>query len=218
VRAVRVYDRGQRSVTRASAEACGFGYRTSVLKHDPRRVVLSVDLELGVDRLGRAVRYGELATALGVGPGGRAPVTEVREAVLALRRTKGMVVDPADPESTSAGSFFTNPVLDARAVAALEARVRAAGVLAPGAEVPSFPAAEGRRKVPAAWLIERAGFAKGLVRGGVGVSRKHALALVNRGGGTTGELLALAREIRDTVQARFGVHLEPEPVLVGVAL
>jgi UDP-N-acetylmuramate dehydrogenase len=189
-----------------------------VFKHDARHVVLAVELELELDRLGRPVRYGELATTLGVGPGGRAPVAEVREAVLALRRTKGMVVDSGDPDSASAGSFFTNPVLDLAAATTLEARARAAGVLPPDAALPTFAGAGGARKVPAAWLIEKAGFHKGLVRGGVGTSRKHALALVNRGGGTTRELLALAREIRDTVQARFGVRLEPEVVLVGETL
>lgn len=218
LRFVRAYDRQARAVVRLSAAECGFGYRTSVFKREPRFVVLSVELELQRDRLGGPVRYGELAAALAVGSGGRAPVAEVRDAVLSLRRTKGMVVDPDDPDSTSVGSFFTNPVLEPGVVAAVAARARALGVLAAGAPLPTFAAANGARKVPAAWLIEKAGFGKGVERGGVGTSRKHALALVNRGGGTTGELLALAREIRDTVQARFGVRLEPEPVLVGVSL
>jgi UDP-N-acetylmuramate dehydrogenase len=138
-----------------------------------------------------------------------APLADVREAVLDLRRGKGMVVDDADPDTWSAGSFFTNPVLDAAAVAAFEARA--------GGDYPSWPAAGGR-KLSAAWLIERAGFGKGHGSGPVRVSTKHTLALTHRGGGSTADLVALAREVRDGVQDRFGVRLRPEPRLGGVDL
>ena len=122
--------------------------------------------------------------------------------MLALRRGKGMVIDPADPDTVSAGSFFMNPILDADAYARLDP--------AP----PRFPQPDGRIKTSAAWLIERSGFGKGYARGRVAISSKHALALVNRGGATTEELLALAREIAGGVRARFGVGLEPEPTIV----
>jgi UDP-N-acetylmuramate dehydrogenase len=140
----------------------------------------------------------------------------VRETVIALRRKKGMVVDDADLDTTSAGSFFTNPIVDARALAALQARV--APQLREGEAIPLFPEADGRTKVSAAWLIERAGFAKGHTLGRVSISTKHALALTNRGGASTQELLELARAIREGVRTRFGVTLENEPVFVGVAL
>jgi UDP-N-acetylmuramate dehydrogenase len=132
----------------------------------------------------------------------------VRRTVIELRRGKGMVVDAADPESRSAGSFFTNPIVGAAALAAIEARLPA------GVTMPRWPQLDGTTKLSAAWLIERAGFAKGYTVGRVGISKKHALALVNRGGATTHELLALAREIQDGVRARLGIELQPEPVIV----
>jgi UDP-N-acetylmuramate dehydrogenase len=135
--------------------------------------------------------------------------------VIELRRAKGMVLDASDPESVSAGSFFVNPVLASDAFDALERRAREAGVLADGERMPRFAAGEGMHKASAGWLVERAGFVKGYGDGAVGVSRKHALALVHRGGGSARELLALARTIRDGVRARFGVTLVPEPVMVG---
>jgi UDP-N-acetylmuramate dehydrogenase len=158
------------------------------------------------------IRYAELARALGVAPGERAELTRVREAVLALRAGKGMVLDAADPDTYSVGSFFTNPVLTGDGYAALRGRV--------GVEPPAWPAPDGSVKVSAAWLIERAGFAKGYadVGAGVGISTKHTLALTNRGTGTTSALLNLAREIRDGVRDRFGVVLHPEPVLINCSL
>src|SRR5262249_4756343 len=149
--------------------------------------------------------------ALGVAEGERAPAARVRDTVVALRKKKGMVLDDSDLDTVSAGSFFTNPILDAAALAALRVRVG-------DAAMPTFPEPDGRTKVSAAWLIERAGFAKGFAMGAAAISSKHALALTNRGGATTAELLALARRIRDGVRDRFGVVLENEPVMVGVAL
>jgi UDP-N-acetylmuramate dehydrogenase len=214
--AVRAWDRRARAIIEIPASACGFGYRTSAFKHDDRHLILSVVIELAEAGLGRPVSYAQLADRLGVGIGERVPVAEARAAVLALRREKGMVVDPADPDSVSAGSFFTNPVLDPEAALALEARVSER--LGPDAGAPLWPQPDGRVKTSAAWLIERAGFGRGYGSGRAGVSSKHTLALVNRGGASTADLLAVAREIRDGVRAAFGVELVPEPKLVGVSL
>jgi len=205
---VRVLDRATGDVATMPAAACGFEYRRSVFKHDPRRVVLEAGFRLRERDDSGPLRYAELARALGVPVGAGAPLADVREAVLALRRGKGMVLDPADPDSVSAGSFFTNPVLEADAFAALEARTPAAP--------PAFPQSDGRIKTSAAWLIERAGYARGYGDGRVGISTKHTLALVNRGGARTVDLVALAREIAGGVRERFGVPLVPEPVFVGV--
>jgi UDP-N-acetylmuramate dehydrogenase len=221
ITAVRVLDRRTDRIRSMGPAECGFGYRTSVFKRtgggggragESRWVVLSVDFRLRRSRYSAPVRYAELARALGVPVGGSAPLAVVREAVLGLRAGKGMVLDPTDPDTYSVGSFFTNPVLDAAAFRAL--RRRSAGV----GEVASWPERDGRVKVSAAWLIERAGFGKGYGGPGVAISSKHTLALTNRGEGTTGALLDLAREIRDGVAARFGITLYPEPVLVGCAL
>lgn len=195
---VRVLDRRTGQVSWLSPEECAFSYRHSALKADPtRRVVLAVRFRLASGRLSEPVRYAELAKALDVAIGDRAPAAEVREAVLALRRGKGMVLAPDDPDSVSAGSFFTNPVVEKAPDGA-----------------PSWPTDEGV-KVSAAWLIEHAGFGKGWGAGRVGLSSKHALAIVNRGGGTTAELLTVARTLRDGVQEKFGIRLVNEPVLVG---
>jgi UDP-N-acetylmuramate dehydrogenase len=204
---VRVFDRGAREFVEMDPAACGFGYRKSIFKRHDRWIVTHVRFRLEVGGDAAPVRYAELARALEVGEGERAPLRVVRETVLALRRGKGMVLDAADPESVSAGSFFVNPIVDAGTLAHVESRA--------GETPPRFDAGEGRFKLAAAWLVERAGFVKGWGEGRVGVSRKHALALVNRGGATTRELLCLARDIRDGVRARFDVELEPEPVLVG---
>jgi UDP-N-acetylmuramate dehydrogenase len=206
---VRAYDRRLGEVVTLSATDCRFAYRSSAFKADPSRwVVLAVAFGLSVGELSAPVGYAELAKRLGVEVGDRAPLADVREAVLALRRGKGMVLDAADPDSRSAGSFFTNPLLSEDQVGELRARH-------PHLAVPSWPDDDGRVKVSAAWLIEQAGFAKGSFGGPVGISTKHTLALVHRGGGRTGDLLAVARQIRDGVRERFGVELVPEPVLVG---
>jgi UDP-N-acetylmuramate dehydrogenase len=201
---VRVYDREAGEVRTMAAAECGFDYRTSVFKHRDRHVVLAVGYRLRESRDSGPLRYAELARRLDVPIGGRAPLADVREAVLALRRGKGMVIDPADPDSVSAGSFFTNPILAPERFAAL-----------PG-DPPAFPEPDGRIKTSAAWLIERSGFGRGHGDGRVGISGKHTLALVNRGGATTAELVALARGIAAGVRETFGVELVPEPVLVGI--
>ena len=214
---VRAYDRRTGEIAELDRGACAFSYRSSAFKREPGRwVVLTVSFTLERSALSRPLRYVDLARTLGVSVGARAPLADVREAVLGLRRAKGMVVDAADPDSVSAGSFFTNPILDRKAFRALEQRVEER--LGADARLPRFPEADGRVKTSAAWLIERAGFARG--HGDpqtVAISSKHTLALTNRGAGTTAQLVALAREIADGVQAAFGVALVPEPVFVGHA-
>ena len=206
IASVRVWDRRLRGVRTFAAADCGFGYRHSRFKADPgRHVVLDVTFQLRTGTLGAPVTYAELARTLGVEPGGRAPLADVRDAVLSLRRAKGMVLDEADHDTWSAGSFFTNPVLHADRATALPAG-------APRWEQPDGV------KTSAAWLIEQAGFHKGYGNERVSVSTKHTLALTNRGTGTTADLLDLAREVRDGVEARTGVRLVNEPVLVGVDL
>jgi UDP-N-acetylmuramate dehydrogenase len=217
ITAVRVYDRVTGDVHQIPNERCDFGYRTSRFRGAGRFVVLSVTFRLAVQVLSAPVRYAELAATLGVPVGGQVESAEAREAVIELRQRKGMVIDPADPDTRSVGSFFVNPVLDAPALAAVEAAARARS--GPQARVPHFAAGDGLAKVPAAWLIEQAGFGKGYNPGdGARISAKHTLALVNAGPASTAALLALAREIRDGVRDTFGVSLAPEPVLVGVTL
>ncbi len=208
---VRVLDRHTGKLEAFEPAACGFAYRTSVFKGSERWVVVEVEFRLERRADSAPIKYPELSRALGIREAGRAPLVEVRRTVIAQRRGKGMVVDPSDPDSRSAGSFFTNPLVDAATLAAFEAR------LAAGVTPPKFPAAAGMTKLSAGWLIERAGFTKGYTpaSGRAGISSKHALALVNRGGATTTELLALAREIQDRVHARLGIELVPEPVIVG---
>jgi len=209
IASVRVLDRESDRVEDLPPQACGFTYRSSVFKRAPGRwVVLSVTFALDGSPHSRPIRYPELARALGVQTGATAPLGDVRAAVLALRRDKGMVIDEADPESVSAGSFFTNPVLDEAAFARLRERA--------GPGLPAFPQADGTVKTSAAWLIEHAGFARG--HGDpltIAISSKHTLALTNRGAGTTTDLVALAREIAAGVHEAFGVDLHPEPVFVG---
>ncbi|HEX8975426.1 MAG TPA: UDP-N-acetylmuramate dehydrogenase [Solirubrobacteraceae bacterium] len=216
ISSVRAYDRSRREVIQLAGSECGFAYRSSMFRRSSRYVVLEVTFELERSPLGRPLRYPELARALGVEPGARVPVRLVREAVLALRRQKGMVIDANDPDSVSAGSFFINPILPADGFVALERR--ATERLGATVRPPAWPEPDGRVKTSAAWLIERAGFHRGLRRGRVGISSKHTLALVNRGGASTSELLALAREIQDGVREAFGVTLRPEPTLVEVEL
>jgi UDP-N-acetylmuramate dehydrogenase len=196
---LRVYDRVSRSVQSWTPERCQFGFRTSAFKHTDRYVVLDVTFRLVRSIRSGPVRYLELARRLGIEPGQTAPLGEVRSTVLELRRSKGMVLDEADHDSWSVGSFFVNPLLDE--------------VPAEAADCPRWQT-DGRTKLSAAWLIEQAGFPRGWGldrgRGTVSVSTKHTLALTNRGGATTAELLELAAEIRDGVQARFGIRLGPE--------
>jgi UDP-N-acetylmuramate dehydrogenase len=196
---VRAWDRARDAVVDLAPEACGFGYRDSAFKRSPGAfVVLRVSFRLPADHAPRLLRYGELAAAVGESPS----LEDVRAAVLALRRGKGMVLDAGDHDTWSAGSFFTNPFVPADA-------------LPEGAPRWADGSDPGRVKTSAAWLIQHAGFARGYGNPeGIAISTKHVLALTNRGGGTTRELVALAREIQDGVQRAFGIRLEPEPVFV----
>lgn len=216
IASVRAYDRRMRAIVDLNPAQCGFGYRTSAFKGSDRHVVLQVSFGLARSPLARGIRYAELARTLSVDPGQSPPLSAVRDAVLELRRRKGMVLDPGDPDSVSAGSFFLNPILSREDFAALERR--AAERMGEGTRVPVWPDADGSVKTSAAWLIERAGFHRGYGDGRAGISSKHTLAIVNRGGASSAELVALAREMRDGVKAAFGVSLRPEPTLVGVEL
>jgi UDP-N-acetylmuramate dehydrogenase len=201
---VRTWDRKLRGIRTWTASECSFGYRTSRFKQDPTRfVVLSTTFQFRLGDLGAPVQYAELAAALGIETGERAPAREVREAVLALRRSKGMVLDAGDHDTWSTGSFFTNPVVPVEHVPA-------------GA--PAWPQPDGLVKTSAAWLIEQAGFTKGYGNDRVRLSSRHSLAITNRGGATTAEALELAREIQSAVQQCFGITLVNEPVLVGCRL
>lgn len=204
---VTTYDRAGGELVVWRPAGCRFGYRTSIFRGSDRWIVLAVEFRLARSDHSRPIHYRELARALAIGDGDHAPLATVRDTVIALRRSKGMVVDPSDPDSRSAGSFFTNPIV---------ATARAHQLAAHYPGMPQFATGDPERtKLSAGWLIERAGFAKGTVRGGVGISTKHALALVNRSG-TARELLALAREIQQAVLERFVIALEPEPIIVGV--
>jgi len=204
---VRTLDRATGQLRTFFASECRFGYRSSRFKSEPGRyLVLSVTFQLRLGSLSAPVRYPELARVLAVEVGARVPAREVADAVLGLRRSKGMVVDGVDRDTWSAGSFFTNPLLDADAAAALPE------------DAPRFPHPDGRVKTSAAWLIERAGYGKGFGDGPARVSSKHSLALTNRGGAAADDVLDLARSIRSGVQRAFGITLVPEPVLVGCEL
>ncbi|MEU5845201.1 UDP-N-acetylmuramate dehydrogenase [Saccharopolyspora shandongensis] len=215
---VDLLDRATGRVRTVPADELGLAYRTSVLKHSDAAVVLRARFLLRDGGRSAPIRYAELARTLGVEPGGQVDVAAAREAVLALRRGKGMVLDPADHDTWSAGSFFTNPIVEADDVPEVLSRIGAE--IGPDQRIPQYPADGGRTKLSAAWLIERAGFAKGHPGPGgrVGLSTKHTLALTNRGAATTRDLLLLAREVRDGVRVAFGVSLAPEPVLVDCSL
>ena len=220
ITSVEVYDRVAGQIRSLSAAELEFGYRTSLLKRaqqaagTPAHIVLSVTFTLQRGPGSLPVRYAQLASALGVGIGESVPAADVRDAVLALRRSKGMVLDPEDQDTWSAGSFFTNPTVDAEA--ALPAEAPRFPVTAPlsGAPIP------GLTKTSAAWLIERAGFDRGFALPGAraSLSTKHTLALTNRGGATTADVLDLARTVVAGVEERFGIVLEPEPTFVGASL
>lgn len=209
IRRVHVFDRISGSLRWLDAAECGFGYRSSHFRGLSDRIIVEVEFVLARHALGAPVRYAELARALGIREGERAPLAAVRDTVIELRRGKGMVLDERDPESRSAGSFFTNPLVAPEVADAIDAL---------GAKTPRFPADGGRVKLAAAWLIERAGFSKGQKYGRVHISNKHSLALVTEAGATTSELLEAARAIQRRVHERFGVMLEPEPIFVGCSL
>jgi len=214
IRRVRLLDRRTGEDRWVTPDVLQFGYRTSILKHSQAAVVLEVEFEL--DREGRSapIRYGELAATLAAEPGASVDPASVREAVLALRAGKGMVLDDADHDTWSVGSFFTNPVVPA---AEFDMVKRRAGNEA--GPVPNYPAPDGV-KLAAGWLVERAGFGKGYPGkdAAARLSTKHALAVTNRGAATTADVIALARAVRDGVRTTFGIDLTPEPILIGASL
>lgn len=207
LQSVDAFDRETMKIVTVTREECDFRYRDSMFKHHPNRyIVLRVRYRLSKGEP-KIPEYAELNKALG-GDDVKPSVKHVRETVLALRRGKSMVIDPNDENRRSAGSFFLNPILPKK---------EAARIASTNDQLPRYEQADGRVKIAAAWLIEKSGVTKGMRRGHVGVSTKHALALVHHGGGRAEELLAFAREIRGAVRSRFGVTLVPEPVLLGFA-
>lgn len=207
---VRVLRRDTLEFEELAPEECGFSYRDSVFKREPDRFVVS-GVRFALRPHGTpTVRYAELDRSIGADP----TLADVRRAVLDLRRSKSMVIDPNDPNRRSAGSFFLNPIVAATEAERVVEEAVHDGLVADPEDVPRFEVGEGRTKLAAAWLIEKAGFAKGTRRGAVGVSTNHALALVHHGGGTSAELLAFADDIRARVHSRFGVVLEREPQLL----
>jgi UDP-N-acetylmuramate dehydrogenase len=211
---VEALDRHSGTVRWFTKEECRFGYRRSFFKNDEpgRYIVLNVAFRLQPE--GEAsVRYPELRTYLEERGEALTDLRQVRSAVIAIRKRKGMVLDAADPDTRSDGSFFMNPLIDA---AELDAFLQRAQALAgDDVRIPHFPADDGTVKLSAAWLIEHAGFHKGLVHGNVGLSSKHTLAVINRGGGTAREVLELVRMVQAGVRETFGVEIQPEPNFVG---
>jgi UDP-N-acetylmuramate dehydrogenase len=210
---VRVMDRATRKVEAFDNAACRFTYRNSVFKGEQRdrHVILSVTLALTPNGAPR-VHYPEIVRELSLRGGDPGSLSDVRRVVLAVRRSKSMVIDAADPNRRSVGSFFVNPMVTVERADEIEQRARAAAFEAQG--MPRYPVGE-RVKLSAAWLIERAGFSKGTTDGEVGISTRHALAIVNRGGASAADILAFARRVRDAVEELFGVALAAEPVLIG---
>ncbi|MFF1959555.1 UDP-N-acetylmuramate dehydrogenase [Streptomyces sp. NPDC058220] len=215
---VVAYDRSTHETVTLSNADCAFSYRHSRFKQHPERwVVLRVRFELeDAGGLSAPLKYAETARVLGVEPGDRVPAETARDTVLKLRAGKGMVLDPEDHDTWSAGSFFTNPILTEQQYADFLTRARTR--LGDDVTPPAFPAGEGHTKTSAAWLIDRAGFTKGYGTGPARISSKHTLALTNRGAATTEDLLALAREVVAGVRDAFGITLVNEPVTVGVSL
>jgi UDP-N-acetylmuramate dehydrogenase len=211
IEGVRVLRRDTLVFEELAPEDCAFNYRDSLFKREPDRfIVSSVRFSLRPDGLG-TVRYAELQKS--VGP--NATLADIRRTVLDLRRRKSMVIDPADPNRRSAGSFFLNPIVTAETAARVVEQAVHENLAATPADVPRYPAGGGNVKLAAGWLIEKAGISKGTRRGAIGISTNHALALVHHGGGTTADLLAFADEIRARVRDRFGIELEREPRLLS---
>ena len=204
---VRTYDRQAKGLKTFTNSECEFSYRNSHFKaHPGRYVVLDVQFNLRRGELTTPITYAELAKKLGIEVGEKAPITATRTAVLELRAAKGMLLNPNDRDSWSAGSFFTNPIVSAEIAAALPN------------DAPKWPMSDGRIKTSAAWLIEHSGIDKGQSHGGARISTKHVLALTNSGSATAEEIAQLAREVRKSVQEKFAITLEPEVNLIGLSL
>ena len=204
---VRTYDRKEKQVRTFTNGECDFTYRNSRFKIErDRYVILDVGFQLRIGEMTTPIRYGELAASLGIEIGDKALVAATREATLKLRERKGMLLDPKDHDSWSAGSFFTNPIVNAEVAAKLPV------------DAPRWVQPDGRVKISAAWLMEHAGVRKGDVYSGARISSKHVLALTNSGNATAADIAALAKEAQEKVQKVFGISLEPEVNLVGLTL
>jgi UDP-N-acetylmuramate dehydrogenase len=215
VESVRVLDRESLEVGEMTPAECRFSYRDSFFRRNPGRyAVLAVTFRF-TEGGAPALRYPELERAVKEAGGPEPSLASVRETVLALRRGKSMVIEAGDENRRSAGSFFVNPVVSPEEADGVVERALAAGIVPDETAVPRFEAPGGRVKLAAGWLVEKSGFAKGTRRGPVGISSKHALALVHHGGGKTADLIELAREVRRTVRETFGVLIHPEPVFLG---
>ena len=200
---VRTLDRKAGAIKTLALSDCRFGYRTSLFKEEPDRyVILDVAFQMKNGELSLPIQYQELATSLGVALGERSSLSKVRETVIAIRKKKGMILDPEDRDTYSAGSFFTNPIVDADQVPE---------------DAPAWKVGESRFKLPAAWLIENAGISKGKSHGGAAISSKHVLALTNKDGATAAHIFELAQECKEAVKAKFGIELESEVRLLGFA-
>lgn len=213
ISAVRAFDKRTKEVLEMTNGDCRFAYRSSIFNttEKNRFVVLSVTFALKEGGAPKIV-YRDLLEFFGE----RVPtLQQTREAVLKIRRAKSMVIDTSDPNSKSAGSFFKNPIVGAREFAEIEARAKRFGIVGEDETFPKFAAGENSLKIPAAWLIERAGFEKGFRRGRVGLSRNHTLAIVNYDGAAARDVLDLMKLIQSKVKEKFGVELKPEPIFVG---
>jgi UDP-N-acetylmuramate dehydrogenase len=211
--AVLVFDLGQKCVRELQAAECGFGYRASVFNTSERGrdIILRVTYAL-MPGGGPAVKYADLQKYFaqrGVLP----TLAETREAVRSIRASKGMLITPGDPDSKSAGSFFKNPVVSLEQHNELAERAAERNL-----QIPSYPALAQQHKISAAWLVENSGFKRGYTKGRAAISSKHALAIVNRGGASAAEILALRDEIKNRVEETWGIRLEPEPVFVGTLM
>jgi UDP-N-acetylmuramate dehydrogenase len=215
ITSLRALDRTSRQVVELTNEQCGFGYRTSVFNTTEREryIVLSVSFALQPGGAPR-ITYPDLQRSF-AGRAGRPTLAEVRTEIVRIRESKSMILRPGDPDARSAGSFFKNPIVPSDRIGLMEDAARRHGRMLENEAMPRHAITGGMAKLPAAWLIEHAGFAKGYVRGRAGLSSKHALALINRGGATAQELLDLMREIQSAVRQLFGIELIPEPVFVG---
>lgn len=202
---VRALDLSSMNTVTLTNAQCGFAYRSSLFNSSERGRYVILQVWFALRPGGEpALRYPELQKHFADKPS--PTLLEVRNAVREIRRNKAMLIVPGDEDARSAGSFFKNPVVTQAVFEALSNKFP---------QIPSYPAADGARKIPAAWLVEHAGFAKGYTKGAAGISRKHALAIVNRGGATAADILALKDEIQNRVQEEFGIELLPEPVFVG---
>lgn len=210
IRSVTVLDIQTREICELNNEECGFHYRTSIFNtsHRGRYIILKVSYEL-ISGGKPHLQYADLKNHF-AGWHEVPTLADVREAVRKIRASKGMLITEGDPDCRSAGSFFKNPVLSADSFDQLAKRA-----VKKNLQIPGYPALESQRKVSAAWLVEHSGFSKGFTSGNVGISRTHALAIVNRGGATAAEVIALKDHIQGRVEEIWGIRLEPEPVFVG---